>query len=821
VYLRRLTINGFKSFAVKTVFEFEPGITAIVGPNGSGKSNVTDAIRWTLGEQSIKQLRMKKSDELVFAGSDNRARASRAEVSLLLDNSDGGLPIDFSEVELTRVIYRSGETDYKLNGRKVRLSEIQQLLAQAGFGQNSYAVIGQGMIDSFIMSTPAERKLLFDEASGIHQYELKREQAQKKLAATKENLTRVRDILRELEPRLKGLEKAMTVSAAREELRGRLQAERAGYVATAGQNHAIQKEQLQAEQQRLKILIRDAEQTIRSLETKRQDIESSRTKQTMASNTVLHQLEIERDELSNNLSVKKAEQQFLIEKQQDYDNLAVEITAEQAQILKLKIKQKALGVDLREAKKDEADAIKALGVEAERIRVSQAHLSTLREAVRETSTGEFISHALAILRHIARSPELTDEQVRDLVARAGRILTGASFGQGDVLNDIKTAQLELGEAIKQREAAHSWYTKAVIRVRAFELDLTGNVAAQASAAEKIEAYKQQLTAQTRTAAALKQRQAQMTAIEGRLEKIEADVATRRLEAAEVQADYAPEAIFELATTLESARNDSEQAVIALKTIGEELDQLKQDEQQLKQTAKAWFGATVPEAEPTKKPLADLEHQLAVLEGRIGDDGDSDVADEYTEIQVRYQFLSDQVSDLETASADLDGLIKQLEGLIKIKFNEAFGKIARNFAKQFERLFGGGKAVLALQPDVSGVYGIEIKVTPPGKRLESLATLSGGERALTGIALLAAILETNPSPFVVLDEIDAALDEANSDRLSEVLAEISKQSQLLVVTHNRAVMASASSIFGVTINEHHISRVLSIKLEDVKTVVAAE
>jgi len=189
------------------VIDLEHGITGVVGPNGSGKSNIADAIRWAMGEQGKARLRLGDRDEVVFAGTDKRAKASFAEVILLFDNEDGSFPLDLTEVEISRRMYRSGETDYRLAGRSARLSDIQALLAGAGVGASSYAVIGQGMIDSILMSSPSERKLLFEEAAGIRGPELGREAAVRKLTATAGNLTRLRDISAELAPRLGALER--------------------------------------------------------------------------------------------------------------------------------------------------------------------------------------------------------------------------------------------------------------------------------------------------------------------------------------------------------------------------------------------------------------------------------------------------------------------------------------------------------------------------------------------------------------------------------------------------------------------------------------
>jgi len=207
VYLKRLDVQGFKSFAVRTTFEFGQGITAIVGPNGSGKSNIADALRWVLGEQSGRLLRAKKLDDIIFAGSATRARSDRVEVTLTLDNSDGWLPVDVPEVAAARRGYRSGESEYIINKKKVRLREIQSLLVKASASQSSYAIIGQGLVESVLNLRPEERRLLIEEAADIQRYRLKIEEAQDRLKATHENVERVKLLMKEIAPRLAQLER--------------------------------------------------------------------------------------------------------------------------------------------------------------------------------------------------------------------------------------------------------------------------------------------------------------------------------------------------------------------------------------------------------------------------------------------------------------------------------------------------------------------------------------------------------------------------------------------------------------------------------------
>ena len=226
MFLKRLELVGFKSFAPKTTTELMPGIVVVVGPNGSGKSNIADAVRWVLGEQSAKAVRARKPEEVIFAGSASRTPLGMAEASLVLDNSDASLPIEYAEVRVTRRLYRSGDSEYLLNGAKVRLRDITQLLLHAGLSTDSYTVIGQGSIDELILQRPEERRIAFESAADIRRHQLRLNETRTKLAATEANLTRVQDVIAELAPhvrRLKGqAERAARADAFRAELHGLL-----------------------------------------------------------------------------------------------------------------------------------------------------------------------------------------------------------------------------------------------------------------------------------------------------------------------------------------------------------------------------------------------------------------------------------------------------------------------------------------------------------------------------------------------------------------------------------------------------------------------
>lgn len=286
MYLKRLDVQGFKSFATRTSFEFGHAITAIVGPNGSGKSNIADALRWALGEQSGRLLRARKLEDVIFAGSSQRPPADKAEVTITLDNSDGWLPIDFAEVAITRRAYRSGESDYLINRKRVRLRDVQDLLLRANAGGNSYAIIGQGLVETVLNLRPEERRQLIEEAADIQRYRLKVEEAQTKLAATRENMERLRLISKEIAPRLTALERQAKRAAEHVRLSKELgQALQAWYdhhwhraleaLAAARAAH----DQAQAEEAQVRLALDTCQ---RELDSLAQELERKRTTMAMA-----------------------------------------------------------------------------------------------------------------------------------------------------------------------------------------------------------------------------------------------------------------------------------------------------------------------------------------------------------------------------------------------------------------------------------------------------------------------------------------------------------------------------------------------------------
>ncbi|HEX3082250.1 MAG TPA: chromosome segregation SMC family protein [Candidatus Saccharimonadia bacterium] len=821
MYARRVTVTGFKSFAHKTELNLEPGITAIVGPNGSGKSNLADAVRWVLGEQGKTRLRLSDREEVVFAGTSKQARASFAEVALLFDNEDGGFPLDLTEVEISRRLYRSGESEYRLAGRKVPYGDIQALLAQAGVGAGSYAVIGQGMIDTILMSSPAERKLLFNEAAGIRGPELGREAALRKLSATETNLTRLRDLAAELAPRLGALTSAVDIAAEQASLEAAVARLRQALVSA---RHAHWSARHGAATDRLEGLdrqIKEASAVLDGLEKAATRAEEAEAKAATRRKQLLEQvaeLEQARDRAVGAL----ADQRGVVAEARRAGEIRANLEAQDAAIASELVAASRREDDLKAeiAANTEAAARAAKAVEkaAREVATAQESLVAVRTATEGGVRDQYLDHALALLKTLATDlghPELTLDQIRLVVHKAGRLLSHATrAGAEDLAADLKTAQKQLESAMARRETATEHQTNVSITGRSLEIDLSHQKSEIARFAERRAHIATELAPLARLAGQLETATKLEHEANARLEDAIAGLETGRSELSALgQSHPAAGDGPGLPARLERARIEAASLETARTAASAEVAEAAAGLADSAEAARAW-GLT-PAAPPVGQTMEAVAEQLmraeAQLEARTT--LHQEQVQQYQEATARSEELTTQISDLETAQSDLKQLVAELDAVIKVRFKDNFQALAAQFRTYFERLFEGGSASLELTETEDGNFGIEVKASPGGKRLTSIAALSGGERAMAGVALVAAILRVSPSPFVVLDEIDAALDEANSGRLASILSELQEHSQLIVITHNRQTMQAARVLLGVSMDTHHVSRLISLQLEE--------
>ncbi len=758
MYLERLDIHGFKSFANKTTLLFEarsharpalmgevrhgrPGITAIVGPNGSGKSNTADAIRWVLGEQSVKAVRGKKMEDVIFSGSERKARLGMAEVTMTLNNEDRKAPVDANQIAITRRVFRDGNSEYLINNASSRLQDIHLLLAKAHFGQRTYSVISQGMVDEIILISPKERKEYFDEAAGVKQYQLKRDEAVRRLTATRENLHEAELLIAEIEPRVRSLTRQVKRLERREEVEKELRSAQQTYYGTLWYDLANQHKTQAAHLHHANESRTKKEDEVRTIQSQLQQLEKEET---------------------------QSEAFLVLQKQ--YEAL----------------------VSKRNTIRDEEFALKS---------------ALLKLDAPAKSTGSLP------LAEITRSIEQLLARQHEAI---GQLIAATTF---EAVEKIKPLFRELN-------ASFSAFAEKITA------KTPDNDKRKKELQDKIDGITKLLVALTDDLANI-QKQIQKQSEEEKLKKSAFFALQRQFQSRQTE-------LHELV----QKENDIRIASARLEQKKEDLEREIKNEGLDPTALPLLEGEGGGEVSALLPEIQKLKHQLELIGGT-----DPESIAEYHKTKERYDFLTTQSADLTTAMQSLEGAIQELDDTIKVQFDTAFKTINEEFQKYFKILFGGGNAKLALIKDVPPeslpatppllagegeveedkekeepkkqkmlkpvIVGIDIQATPPGKRLQSIGMLSGGERALTSIALICAFISNNPSPFVVLDEVDAALDEANSERFSRILDDLSGKTQFIAITHNRATMHRASMLYGVTMGDDGISKVLSVKLEEVK------
>lgn len=865
MYLKRLEIQGFKSFAKKTTLEFEPGVTSIVGPNGSGKSNVADSLRWVLGEQSARLLRGKKSDDVIFAGSDKKTKLSFAEVVATFDNGDHRIPVDASEVSIGRRIDRSGESEYLINGNKVRLLDIVDLVLRSNIGTSRYTVIGQGTIDQLVLAGPTEIKSLIDEASGVKTYYMKREKTLRRLEQTAQNLMRAKDLINEIEPRLKSLRRQAKRMEARETIQTELRVYQREWYSQS--YHGLRAEintrheSLQELQNRRAGLEAAIAQHLEMVERKEGETRDSNTQFTAVRGD-LGKLQERKNKLLEQLSLIRGKMESQKTAQSsDPATLTVELHTAQGSLAETQAR-------ISESVAEEKNLQGAIQKLKESLAVVSGALNSVYERLSAPETIDFelvakeIDSFESVLEDFYAS--LTDtvtigevkakaEQIKMHFSSFAHTARKAMKGSGSAANE---AQVKLQELMKQKDqlshelqALENSLSRIGVQKEFLEKQRAGleqqllhlNLELKKATSTTADDFLKNLIAEEdRVKQGLQDLAGEMDALERDIAGFMAEEATwkQQLQEAEKvfrekQSELGTVRDQESAVSVEKAKFDTH-----MESLTQEIVQALGEDVFRELIAEPMKSGT----EGLEEKIARLKHQLELVGGV-----DELTIQEYKETEERHTGLTSQVSDLERGMQDLRQIIEELDEHIKKQFNESFHKINEKFEFYFRMLFNGGRgtlSVIRVQPDdfsedsvetaqdqpddqtlrpeeklvqkyehgPDTISGIDIKATPPGKKLSSIQALSGGERALTSIALLCSMLACFPSPFVVLDEVDAALDEANTIRFGQILGTLAHQTQFVTITHNRETMAQSSMLYGVTMGDDGVSKLLSIKFD---------
>lgn len=979
MYLKCIRANGFKSFADKTNIALEDNITCVVGPNGSGKSNIVDAVRWVLGEQSVKSLRGTNAMvDVIFAGSKSRKGATRAEVALEFCNQDHYLKSDFTEIEVKRVLYHTGESEYFINGSRVRLKDITDLFLDTGAGLDSFNIISQGSIESVVTSKPQERRVIFEEAAGVLKYKKRKEESLRKLEKTKENMEKVRLIVDELNvtvgPLKEQSENAKKYLELKEELKnieiatitGEITSINEDYTKlnkeieelnkqilesdTSSSDDASSLETLKLKNVRLDDAISEANQKLITITSSFVNLQNEKMMYTerkkyagdakeVSNNIVALKEEIL--EFDQAISVLENEIHHIKETLKETENDLREVN-EKTSFSKLKRNSlhNKLQTNLRDlyelrSKRDILESHiandtkmpvsvknvlnnvrlkgihntigKLLNIPNEYVTAIDVALgassnfvvveneNAAKEAIsflKENKLGRATFFPLSVIKGrclpedvVKKAKEATgfigiaselvsyEEQYRSIIEnqlgnvlvvsnidelnRIGKLLdykyrivslegeilhAGGSLTGGTLKNDnsILKDKMTLETTQKEILSKEEENGKLQEEMKTFESDLESLQEKEEMLNRKVIQLQESLRERTTLLETKKQKQMELS------KEMDGSVALK-----EGHVDEKLLALMDEVNEAETQKNIMEENLAKLKeeksTLASEIDELEKNYREknsifnrlqnelkskevtlgkmdirldnLLMTLNENYNLTYEQAkmsyvlemesEVAKTKVASLKNEIHKL-------GEVNVfaIEEYERVSTRYEFLTHQMDDLYNASNNLLSIIEEMDTIMIDKFSSTFQLISEEFKNVFKKLFKGGNGVLKLtDPDNILETGIEIIAEPPGKKLNSIGLLSGGEKTLTAISLLFAVLNVKTVPFCILDEVEAALDEANVDAFGKYLQEKKENSQFILITHKKRTMEYADTLYGITMQESGVSKIVSVKLEN--------
>lgn len=981
MYLKEIRIVGFKSFAEKITINLDNKISAVVGPNGSGKSNIVDAVRWVLGEQSVKQLRGEGlMSDVIFSGSKSRKASSSASVTLVFDNTDKFLPIDYTEVSIKRCVYKTGENEYYLNNEKCRLKDIQNILVDTGTSKESFNIISQGDIGAILSNKPEERRVVFEATANVIKYRKRKDEALRKLDRTHDNMSRVNDIIYEIEGNLKPLKKQSDDAKKYLENKKKLEDVEVSLIVS-------EVNEINSTYQMDKKMVSKLSEELIEIESNN-NLDNSKIEELKLNETKkreeFYRLQQELINVSSDCENLKGKKDLIIERQK-YDSTDVKVhdnlvnlkenklrkeneifgIRNDKDVLEKKLKENIIkfeNVDkeFNDVKKvrDEKESFLTKNVRAENelkykinmISNSLENNSSVPYAVKNVldnpklagihnvignliETDNIYATAIGVALGAASNYIVTDDEFsakeainylkinkygratffplnviksREIDNATYRLLKeDSSFidvasmlvRYSSVYDNIIKNQLATTIVVKDLDSANYIARKINYKYRIVTLDgellhiggsLTGGTAKNntsiISLKHDLEDSKKELLNITNIVQNTEEEinnidDKYKTLFENRnfiLEeraKIQSNIAfvIQRENIAAGELEKIKEEINNINGVMNNTLSEEENRVVeeyyekekvrqgienSVNNLKEELNGISEDintkETEFKLNNSTYYKKT--------KELKDLEIKvnradvkldnllntltedysmtfdkakenyfldMDVKEARnlvdkckleIKKLGEVNVGaiEEYERVSKRYEFLNDQKEDLLKAENTILEIIKELDEIMKEKFINSFNEISVKFKEVFRKLFGGGDAELKLtNPDDILTTGIDIKALPPGKKLQHISLLSGGEKTLTAISLLFAILEVRPVPFCILDEVEAALDEVNVDNFGKFLNEFKDKTQFIVITHKKKTMEYADMLYGITMQESGVSKLVSVKLEDIK------
>ena len=856
--LDKLSIKGFKSFVEPTEFEIKSGLTGVVGPNGCGKSNIVEAIRFGLGEVSAKQLRGKEIDDLIFNGTDNRPSWNLAEVGLFvnIDGTDLENKFESKSLEIARKIWRGEGTNSYINGKEVRLKDIQLLFADASTSARSTSIVSQGRIGAITQAKPEDRKMVLEEAAGILGLQSRRHDSELRLKAATNNLLRVEDVITTYEEQLAILKKQSKEAERFRNISTLIKNAEASvfYVKRNQIQNILQK--LEDEKNKIKIKLADFQGDVSSQDQAFEDLkvkippmreksyslnsELDRLNMTVEN---LKQEELRFEEHKTNLEhrVKQLQQDLEVENKQNNDTKAKiqEITNEINDLSSKEFDsnpEKTIGQSDRSLlnnisfKKEYENSVAAIFGKELLASLDKDEVFYWSENIVEEVNSSFdfpcivaseiikapgrISNKLknvAIIEDLSKGYEFHKnlKPGQAIVDKEGNLwrwdglFVSSSYEANisSILSELKEKRLnDLKKQILEWERISEITVQKIndlndrIKTAKEELDISQNNPGD------IDSKRQFLLNK------IKELEEEKKLFDNELQEKEnlLEQLSKELRNKEQNFSVVKEDLIRKESEISNFNNNLQQLInscrekinVDLLNLENEIKKLKKDEDL--ETAEKRVMRLVAERERIGAVNLLAEDEYIKLREKV-----NDTIKDKNEIQESIEKLHDAINKINK------------EGVSRLR--DAFQIVNENFERLFTKLFGGGKAYLKLvQNDEDPLNsGLEIFASPPGKKMQNITLLSGGEQALTAISLLFAVFIANPSPFCILDEVDAPLDDNNVDRFCSMVEEISQkiQTKFIIITHNRMTMSRVDRLYGVTMPEEGVSQIVSVELEE--------
>ncbi len=811
---KNLEMNGFKSFSEKTTFSIEGGLTGIVGPNGCGKSNIVEALRWCMGENSAKSMRGSGMEDVIFSGTSNRSSKNISEVTLLIENQNKEGPVqykDFDEISIKRKIEKDKGSKYFINEREVRARDVQTFFADLSTGAHSPSLISQGRIGQLVTAKPIERKSILEEAAGISGIHARRQEAETRLGAAENNLKRADELKKQQQKQLDNLKK---------------QAEE------ATKYKEISKDIKRIEAGLYYLKIREIEKDKNQILEKLNEVDDEISAIYIDYNHNNTLLEEENKKLTP-LRDKKIESAASLQKLNlDMSNLVEEESRVKTLQEKLEKSIKTIESDLEREKSISLDA------ELNEKRVSKEKEDLLNTENRllnvETNSAKELQTSKLQLNELQNKLDIMLDQIERDIDKEKK-LTKETFKQlKQLVKKITLSQEEYAEKFGKNKSIESDSIKRKERIKNIDVELENWRSLKSNSSKMI------------------------SELNNRKDKILFEISENRKNPERIATTKGQnlQNLENIKKRNEEIENELIEAEKKHNAINENLKEIQLKLTDLKEN-KARSEATIEGIENRKKdmlysvknelnidnessilPLSDLsdieinnlpsiEEQTLKVEkikkqresfGSVNLKADEETKKYETEIKK----MEDDRTDLYSAIVKLKASIDELNQKGRERLLDAFTKVNRKFNEVYTKLFSGGTAKIELvDSDDPLEAGLEMFVSPPGKRLQSITLLSGGEQALTALSLIFAVFLVNPSPICVLDEVDAPLDDANVTRFCGLLDELTKitKTKFIIITHHALTMSRMHRLYGVTMAEQGVSQLVAVDLQKAEELVA--